>query len=291
MRPRVLFALALLCGFAATPVRAQPSPKALLPDIPLPILQSLAYVDIEPGRAVALVDGTHDDGRRRLRLEPSLLAKGDLDNDGTRDAAVLIEQRLQGVPTLYVAAVVQRAGRIRNMASLRLGEHVQVRSLTIEHRIIVLSLLVPGEGDAAARPTLKMTLGLKLDGSELQLMRQEPRGRFTVAELAGTSWRLAAAAGATPAPTGWFAADGAGGVRLSGRGPCSHFSAGFTSEGTARQVSRGAALNTRLPCAAAAAAAETDFLARLGNAALAGFSFGRLALADGQGGIMLWQPE
>ncbi len=291
MRLRSLFlAASLLSGLslAAAPAQAQSSPKALLPDLPLPILQSLSYVDIEPGRTVTLSDGMHQDDRRTLRLEPSLVAHGDLDHDGTRDAAVLIEQRVRDVPTLYLSVVVQRAGRVRNMASLLLGEHVQVRSLSIENRIVLLSLLVLGEGDAAARPTLQMTLGLKLDGSELQIMRQEPRGRFTAVELAGTSWKLAEA----PWPvTAEFALANDGSLRLTGRAPCHHWSAGVAADGAVQAVTRGGLLGTRRLCSPEMAAAERDFLAALGATETVAFRFGRLALAGAGGGAMLWHKD
>lgn len=283
----VLPALALLTGLASNGF-AQSQPKSMAPDIPLPILQSLPYVDIESGRALTLTDGVYADRKRSLRLEPSLFAQGDLDNDGTRDAAVLLEERINDVSTLHLAAVVQRAGRIRNMASLRLGEHGQIRSLAIEDKTIVLALLVMGEGDAPARPTLKMTLGLKLAGSELQIMRQEPGGRFTLAELAGTSWKLA---NSPHAITAEFARAPDGGLRLTGRAPCHHFAATLDAGGTAHNIVKGPPLGTKRDCPGDAATAERDFLAGLTATSALAFSFGRLALADKQGGATLWQRE
>lgn len=282
-----LSALVVLTGLASGGF-AQGQPKSMAPDIPLPILQSLPYVDIESGRALPLTDGLYADRTRSLRLEPSLLAHGDLDNDGARDAAVLLEERINDVPTLHLAAVVQRAGRVRNMASLRLGEHVQVRSLAIEDRTIVLALLVMGEGDAASRPTLKMTLGLKLAGSELQIMRQEPGGRFMLGELAGTSWKLANAAHTITAE---FARAPDGGLRLTGRAPCNHYAATLDAGGNARNVIKGPPLGTKRDCATEAALAESEFLAGLAATRALAFSFGRLSLADKQGGAMLWQRE
>jgi len=284
MRARLLLsALALLTGLASDGL-AQSQPKSMAPDIPLPILQSLPYVDIESGRSLPLIDGVYADRKRSLRLEPSLVAQGDLDNDGTRDAAVLLEERINDVPTLHLAAVVQRAGRIRNMASLRLGEHVQIRSLAIEDKTIVLALLVMGEGDAKARPTLKMTLGLKLAGSELQIMRQEPGGRFTIAELAGTSWKLA---NSPHVITAQFAAAPDGGLRLTGRAPCNHYAATLDAGGKPRTIVKGPPLGTKRDCATEAATAESDFLAALGATRSIDFKFGKLALAAGESALLL----
>ncbi len=175
----VLLALALLAGPAIeTHAQTQQAANQQLPDLPLPVLQSLSYVDIEKGRALELAGGVYRDERRALRLLGDLIAHGDLDHDGTRDAVVLLEERTAETTIIHLAAVVQRAGRVRNMASWRLGEHAQVKSLAVENGIVVVSMLSLGEGDAPSRPTVKMVLGLKLAGSEMQLMRREPKGRL-----------------------------------------------------------------------------------------------------------------
>ncbi|MDF3072973.1 MAG: hypothetical protein K0S54_640 [Alphaproteobacteria bacterium] len=176
----VLLALALLAG-PATYAHAQTQQAANLPspDLPLPVLQSLDYVDIEKGRALSLIDGRYSDERRVLRLLATPMAQGDLDGDGTRDAVVLLEERNADTTILHLSAVVQRAGRVRNMASIKLGDHAQVTAMAIENGMIVLTLLTTGESDAAAEPRQRLLLGWKLAGSELLLMRREPKGRLT----------------------------------------------------------------------------------------------------------------
>jgi hypothetical protein len=174
----VLLALALLAGPAIN-AAAQTQQAAALPspDLPLPLLQSLDYVDIERGRALRLVDGRYSDERRVVRLLTASIAQGDLDGDGTRDAAVLLEERKADTTILHLAAVVQRAGRVRNMASIKLGEQAQVAAIAIENGVIVLTLLTSGADDAPAVPRQRLLLGLRLAGSELLLMRREPKGR------------------------------------------------------------------------------------------------------------------
>jgi hypothetical protein len=175
----VLLALALLAGPATyTHAQTQQAATQFSPDVPLQVLQSLAYVDIEKGRALSFIDGVYRDERRSMRLLDASIAYGDLDHDGTRDAVVLLEERTRETTILHLAAVVQRAGRVRNMASWRLGEHAQVKSIAIDNGVVMLSLLAMGEGDVPAKPTVKMLLGLKLAGSEIQLMRREPKGRL-----------------------------------------------------------------------------------------------------------------
>ena len=286
-------------GGAQAQTTTRSSPKAVLPDLPLSILQTLAYVDIAPGRALTLENGTHRDEARTLRLAGhteaaqalvgELLAHGDLDGDGTSDAAVLLEETRAGetATTLHLAIVVQRAGRVRNMASLRLGPDVQVRSLAVATREALLELLVMGEGDAPGRPTLKMALALKLQGSEVLVMRQEPGGKFAPADLAGTAWRLAAAAQSVAVE---FAPGDGGGLRLSGRAYCHRFAAGMDGEGRVLSVAAGAAIASKMLCPPEAARAERAFLAALAASASLAFRYGRLALEDGQGGAMVWEP-
>ena len=173
----VLLALALLAGPAIN-LRAQTQQANLAsPDLPLPLLQSLDYVDIEPGRALTLIDGRYSDERRVLRLLTASIAQGDLDGDGTRDAVVLLEERNADTTILHLSAVVQRAGRVRNMASIKLGEQAQVTAIAIENGVIVLTLLSKPEGEAPTAPRQRLLLGWKLAGSELLLMRREPKGR------------------------------------------------------------------------------------------------------------------
>lgn len=179
--PALALSLSLSLSGASLAHAQQSAQQAFADDVPLPILQSLAYVDIEQGRALNLSEGFYRDERRAVRLLAGMIGNGDLDGDGTRDAAVLLEERGAQGTVLHVAMVVQRAGRVRNMASWRLGENVQVRSLTIEDGTAVLSLLAMGEGDLPAQPTVRMLVGLKLAGSEVQLMRREPKGRLAAA--------------------------------------------------------------------------------------------------------------
>lgn len=285
--PASLAAIAVACGAAcgafaqSSPATALPptaSPKALPSDLPLPVLQSLSYVDIAANRALPLENGVYRDAQRELRLVSELQAAGDLDGDGTRDAAVLLEDRARatGVPTLHLAGVVQRAFRVRNMASFRLGEHVQARSLSIHDRQAIVSLLVMGEGDAPARPTLKMTLALKLAGSEWQVMRQEPGGRFAIADLAGTAWTLAA----DPAITASFARAADGALRLTGRTHCARYAATLTEEGAVAELATLPANSAKTPCSAEALEADRAFLATLAGARGVAFRFGRLALGS-----------
>lgn len=176
--PALALSLSLASGASA---QTQSLQQAFADDVPLPILQSLSYVDIERGRALPLKDGQYLEEGRALRLL-SAMAHGDLDRDGTRDVVVLLEERIGTTPTLHLAAVVQRAGRVRNMASIKLGDHAQVRSVAILEQIIELRLLVMGAGDTPGQPTQPMALAYRLAGSELLLMRRDPGRRLAVAD-------------------------------------------------------------------------------------------------------------
>jgi hypothetical protein len=181
MRARSFMAALALSLSLATAAHTQnaTTQQAFADDVPLPILRSLSYVDIERGRALPLTDGEYLDEARALRLLPAM-AQGDLDRDGTRDVAVLLEERVGANSMLYLSAVVQRAGRVRNLASLKLGRDVEVRSVTIADQQIELRVLAMAAGDAPGRPSMPMLLAYKLADNELLLMRREPQRRLSL---------------------------------------------------------------------------------------------------------------
>ena len=201
MRARSFMAALALSLSLATAAHTQnaTTQQAFADDVPLPILQSLSYVDIERGRALTLTDGQYLDEGRVLRLLSSM-AQGDLDRDGTRDVAVLLEERVGSSSMLYLSAVVQRAGRVRNLASLRLGRDVEVRSVTISDQQIELRVLAMAAGDAPGRPSVPMLLAYKLSDNELLLMRREPQRRGSTSAPASAS-ACPSRCSRTPCPT------------------------------------------------------------------------------------------
>ncbi len=102
-----------------------------------------------------------------------MVALGDLDEDGTEDAAVILIVDPGGSGTFYyLAVVVDEDGKPRNVASVLLGDRVQVKSVSIQSGKIVLNLVAQGPGDPMCCPTLEKTLRYVLQGEKLVEVRE-----------------------------------------------------------------------------------------------------------------------
>ena len=67
---------------------------------------------------------------------------GDLDGDGLLDAAVVLRVRPHGSNDLwYLAAMLNENGRPRNVATVYLGDRVQVRDIVMRNGEIVLDVM------------------------------------------------------------------------------------------------------------------------------------------------------
>ena len=102
-----------------------------------------------------------------------MIILGDLDGDGTEDAAVLLIVDPGGSGTFYyLAVVVDEDGKPRNVASALLGDRVQVKSVSIQSGKIVVNMIAQGPGDPMCCPTLEMTLRYVLQGEKLVEVRE-----------------------------------------------------------------------------------------------------------------------
>ena len=167
-----------------TPVAAvvtTPEPQPDAPFIPP------AELDIETLRhstyqgvldeAVTLADGRFEGepfvaggaSRPIVTLLPEPVAFGDLDGDGQAEAAVILVFDAGGSGSfVYLAAVEARDGVADNVATLLLGDRVQVKALDIEGGRLVARLLTHAPDDPACCPTLEKTLTLRLSDNQLQ---------------------------------------------------------------------------------------------------------------------------
>ena len=112
--------------------------------------------------------------------------------------------------------------------------------------------------------------------------------------LAGTAWDLAqyAPAGTTEltpvpdgvTPTAEFTED-----QVSGSGGCNRFSGGYTTDGDTIEI--GPLASTAMACIGDAGQVETDYLARLDEAATYAITDGTLTMSDGTGQVVLSYTE
>jgi hypothetical protein len=106
--------------------------------------------------------------RPTVSLLADPVAYGDLNGDGREDAAVLLASDSGGSGSfIYLATVQSRDGVPDNMATLLLGDRVQVRSLAVEGERLVVRLLSHAPGDPACCPSLEMVREFTLEGETL----------------------------------------------------------------------------------------------------------------------------
>ncbi|WKE65513.1 hypothetical protein PVT67_17880 [Gallaecimonas kandeliae] len=104
----------------------------------------------------------------KVRLADSF-ATGDLDGDGTLDAAAVLVAEPGGSGSFaYLAAVVGKDGKLHGVASVFLGDRIKVTAVAIKDGVISVTWLdrAPGEPMAAA-PTQEVTRNYRLDGNQL----------------------------------------------------------------------------------------------------------------------------
>lgn len=158
----------------ATPVLPPPASPIPLLELDLEVLLNSTYRGILD-EAVTLVDGAFEGetfvaggaSRPVVTLIPQPIAYGDLNDDGRMDAAVVLVSDSGGSGSfVYLAAVQTRDGVPDNMATLMLGDRVQVKSLAIEDSRLIARLLSHAPGDPACCPSLEETRYLRLSGNQ-----------------------------------------------------------------------------------------------------------------------------
>jgi hypothetical protein len=162
--------LCLALGLAACAPEAvppQPPPPA---ELSAAVLRSTSYASqyVESGK-VRLVNGTFEDRARRVMVFflPEYAA-GDLDGDGTPDAAVLLSTTTGGSGTFQdLAVVLNREGEPVHAATFFLGDRVPVDRIRIVEGEIQLDLTMHGPADPMCCPSVRTTRRFELQGSEL----------------------------------------------------------------------------------------------------------------------------
>jgi heat shock protein HslJ len=222
----------------------------------------------------------------RAQVHTDLIARGDLDGDGAEEAVVLLEHEPGGSGSfLYVAVVTRREGRAVMAASRLVGDRVQVRSLAVRGREIVLEVLRAGPGDAACCPGELATLAWRVERRRLVPSATTAAAtRLTPAALEGPRWTL----------THWAPGEAANpprpieiqveGGRISGHAGCNRFFSNLSAEGdTPGAIRLSAPGATRMACEPEVMQAENRFLEALGASNRFGFRTGRLVLGSSQG--------
>jgi heat shock protein HslJ len=214
--------------------------------------------------------------RTRVRLARSLLASGDLDGDGTADAAVLLSRESGGSGTeLFLALVTRREGRLRNVATAALGDRLALRAMAISERSLTLDVVTHGPSDPLCCPMLKQRWHLHLDRDRLVLDAMQTLGQLSMLDLEGVTWRLASIGAARPVPDGVLVTAVFASGEVSGAGGCNRYVGLVTQRGF--QLQFGPLAATRMTCQAADET-ESAYFDALGASESFSFSLGRLAI-------------
>jgi hypothetical protein len=121
---------------------------------------------------VTFTDGAYDQPADSLHVgQIDLFAYGDLDGDGTEDALTFLARKQQGPELLLtMEAFLNAGGRPLHAASYLLGDRVGIDSVSVEGRIVHLSLITQGPDDAPCCPTRHVHRRVRLDGREFTLL-------------------------------------------------------------------------------------------------------------------------
>ncbi len=160
----VLLALLAACG------RSTPAPlteemiknaeydSELVPNGAVKLTDGKFQKEIVPGAASKLV----------VVIYPGMYAFGDLNGDGAGDAAVVLAASGGGSGTfISLHAVVNDKGKPKDVASIKLGDRVRVKSVKIESSEITVVLLAHGPSDPMCCPSVKETRRYKLEDNAL----------------------------------------------------------------------------------------------------------------------------
>ena len=221
---------------------------------------------------------------------------GDVDGDGEDEAVVLLGASGGGTGEFIHLALVKRQGaEVLNVATVRLGDRVQLRAGRFEGKRIVLDLVQAGAEDAMCCPGDVVTRRWEWTAAGMhEIPSTVPPARLSPETLAGLEWVLRQwawneAAAAEPEVTLVYR-DG----KINGRSGCNRYFAAVTAGEQPGDLRIGAAAGTRMACPEPATSVESRFLAQLQGVRKFGFMAGQLVLTyekDGNTAAMLFDPR
>ena len=288
------------CAAELAPRVIEPSTQPRPSTPTLEQLANLTYYDVITAEPVKLVDGRWEGapfaegGSERpvveLIREPIIF--GDLNGDGTDDAAVLLAESSGGSGTrIWVSTVGVQLDRPTCFGSALVGDRPQIRSMRIDERgWIRLEVVDAGPRDPVCCPTKLWTKEWTLVEGKLMQVSALMGESLSVELIADREWTLTHFDMDEPAPPALPITARFESGKLLGSSGCNNYFA----ETTGRQpgiIAFGAVGSSRRACPPDVMSVEQEFLTRLGLVTRYGFWMGRLALfwQDGErSGTMLF---
>lgn len=157
------------------PPTAAPATKTPVPSLTLEALKNAEYPSEFPASKKArLTDGRYEEAiqpgaaSKLVIVLHSLYALGDLNGDGTDDAAAILVANAGGSGSFYhLVAVLNEGGTPRPAAVASLGDRVKVEKVSVKSGEVTIDLITQGPQDPLCCPTQKATLIFKLQGDKL----------------------------------------------------------------------------------------------------------------------------
>jgi hypothetical protein len=134
------------------PALAAPLAQSIASPLTLQALKNATYSLPQQG-SFTLTNGSLQQGNRTLTLIPPI-AVGDVNQDGSQDAAVILALNNGGDSTfMYLAVVVIQGNGLSNIDTYSLGDQVRVQSLRVKSGQVRVTLLRPKPTDPPCCPS------------------------------------------------------------------------------------------------------------------------------------------
>jgi len=285
------------------PVKDEPVKTApVKAGLDLDALKNATYIGIEEQDPVTLKDGVWEgepyeaggSSRPSVHFVRDFLLEGDIDGNGTDEAAVLLSAGTGGTgENIYLAAVRLVDGELKNLDTVLVGDRVQIRMAGFGAKHIFLEVVRAGTEDAMCCPGELAMVGWKLESDALvPLEVTTPPRRLSLETIAESEWVLRWWDGDEPAPADpeitLAFLDG----RLGGKSGCNTYFAAANTGGQPGDLSMGQAGGTMMACPEEVMAVEQRYLAQMGSVKKYGFLAGMLALTyelEDVHGVMLFE--
>jgi Tol biopolymer transport system component len=168
------------------PTTAPPTPTTAPVATPQPLtinaLKNAEYqVEFTTSGKAKLTDGTYQEQatpgsatQTTIKLSDAVVF-ADLNGDGVADAVVILITDPGGSGIFYhLAVVLNRNGTPQHVASLLLGDRIQIKEMMFAGGEIVLNMITHGPRDPMCCPTLAVTRRYKFQGNRLVLTAEAP---------------------------------------------------------------------------------------------------------------------
>lgn len=161
-----------------TPTKVPPTPTVVPTPTVAPLtvdaLKNAEYTVEGPASGKAkLVNGVYEEPVAKSSAKvvvtfQNVTAMGDLEGNGTQDAAVVLTVQTGGSGTFYyLFAVLNDKGSAKPAASVLLGDRIKLTALAIQGTEVAVDMVTQGPKDPMTKPTLAVTRKYRLEGTQL----------------------------------------------------------------------------------------------------------------------------